>query len=211
MDTGELRNSLTREKASSDAIVASHFPDTEAHPILPSNALSPEDTVKYLHLKNQQMQRQHEQEIANMNLAMLKVRESLEQDKRRTLAEFWRQADIEKQKAITQIKKNCVDCGKTTKTKTILTSVPSFPSVSTSSAVSSKPLVSPSFKTMTPVTSLNSLPSTLPTITWPWRVWGPGRGGGDHHYSPSQTGRKTHVKTKKHLILGSRDSTFVAR
>ena len=183
MGTGELRNSLPREKASPDVIVAfrNNSPVTEANPILPSNALSPEDTVKYVHLMNQQMQRQHEQEIANMNLAMLKVRESLEQDKRRTLAEFWRQADIEKQKAITQIKKKCVDCGKTTKNKTILTSVPSFPSVSTSSTVSSKPLASSSFKTITPLTSHNSLPS--PTITWPWRVWRPGRGGGggDNH------------------------------
>ena len=53
-------------------------------------------------------------------------------------------------------------------TKTISTSVSSSPSVSTSSTfspASSKPLASPSFIAMTPVTSLNSLPSPLATVT----------------------------------------------
>ena len=147
--TGELRNGLLREKASHDANAAfcNNSPVAEANPILPSNALSPEDTVKYLHLMNQKMQQQHEKEIVNMNLAMLKVRESLEQDKRRTLAEFWKQADIEKQKAITQIKKNCVECGKTTKTKTILNSVPS--SFSLVSRHNSLPSHFPSIKSAT--------------------------------------------------------------
>ena len=53
-------------------------------------------------------------------------------------------------------------------TKTISTSVSSSPTVSTSSTfspASSKALASPSFIAMTPVTSLNSLPSPLATVT----------------------------------------------
>ena len=87
---------------------------TTTSPSLPQSALSLEATVKYLQLEMANMQRKHQQELLNMTQAMLKVRENLEQDKRKILADFWKQADKEKQMAIAQIKKKqwCGQCGK---------------------------------------------------------------------------------------------------
>ena len=70
---------------------------------LPTSALSLEATVTYLQLEMAKMQRKHQQELMNMTQTMLKVRESMEEDKRKILADFWKQADKEKQMAIEQI------------------------------------------------------------------------------------------------------------
>ena len=83
-----------------------------ALPRLP--VLSPLDTVKYLQQEMVKMKQKHRLEVFSMKLALQKVRESWEQEKKRILVDFWRQADIEKQKAITEIKKKqwCGHCGK---------------------------------------------------------------------------------------------------
>ena len=124
---GVIKQSLHREKASPDLIVAFSKISCDkresdsaeagrlriqndkitANPCLSSTAISPETTVKYLQLQMVKMKRKHQQEMIQMKM-------SLELDKRRILADFWKQADIEKQKAIAQIKKKqwCGVCGK---------------------------------------------------------------------------------------------------
>ena len=132
---GVIKKSPHRKKASPDLIVAfirfacgykkeSDSAETSrlriqndniaANPCLPSTAIGPEATVKNLLREMVKIKRKHHQEMIQMNQTMLNMKMSLEQDKRRIIADFWKQADIEKQKAIAQIKKKqwCGVCGK---------------------------------------------------------------------------------------------------
>ena len=83
-----------------------------------SQAGSPEATIKGLQLELEKMQWRHQQEMAevkhNADLVMMEMRNGMEQDKQRTLADCRKQAEIERQKAIAQTKKKqwCAMCGK---------------------------------------------------------------------------------------------------
>ena len=79
---------------------------------------SPEATIKGLQLELEKMQWRHQQEMAEMkhntDLIMMEMRNSLEQDKQRAIADSRKQAEIERQKAIAETKKKqwCANCGK---------------------------------------------------------------------------------------------------
>ena len=79
---------------------------------------SPEATIKGLQMELEKMQWRHQQELAevkhNADLILMEMRGSMEQDKQRSIADCRKQAEIEKQKVISETKKKqwCANCGK---------------------------------------------------------------------------------------------------
>lgn len=79
---------------------------------------SPEATIKGLQMELEKMQWRHQQEMAevkhNADLILMEMRGSMEQDKQRSIADCRKQAEIEKQKVISETKKKqwCANCGK---------------------------------------------------------------------------------------------------
>ena len=79
---------------------------------------SPEAQIKGLQMELEKMQWRHQQELAevkhNADLILMEMRGSMEQDKQRSIADCRKQAEIEKQKVISETKKKqwCANCGK---------------------------------------------------------------------------------------------------
>lgn len=79
---------------------------------------SPEAQVKLLQLEMEKMQWRHQQELAelkhNADLIVVEMRQSLEAEKQKALADQRKQADLDKQKAVAETKKKqwCAQCGK---------------------------------------------------------------------------------------------------
>jgi len=79
---------------------------------------SPEATIKGLQMELEKMQWRHQQELAevkhNADLILMEMRGSMEQDKQRSISDCRKQAEIEKQKVISETKKKqwCANCGK---------------------------------------------------------------------------------------------------
>ena len=79
---------------------------------------SPEAQVKVLQLEMEKMQWRHQQELSEMkhnaDLMLLEMRQSMQSEKAKEIADLKKQADVEKMKAITETKKKqwCAHCGK---------------------------------------------------------------------------------------------------
>ncbi|XP_059087825.1 MYND-type zinc finger-containing chromatin reader ZMYND8-like isoform X1 [Tigriopus californicus] len=79
---------------------------------------SHEAHIKSLQLELEKMQWRHQQELAevkhNADLILLELRQSMESEKQKTLNDIRKQADIDRQKAISETKKKqwCANCGK---------------------------------------------------------------------------------------------------
>merc|ERR1711892_1343446 len=79
---------------------------------------SPEATIKGLQLELEKMQWRHNQEVAemkqNVDMMLKEMKGNIEKENQRTIEQFKKQADIEKQKAIAETKKKqwCANCTK---------------------------------------------------------------------------------------------------
>jgi len=79
---------------------------------------SPEATIKGLQLELEKMQWRHNQEVSemkqNVDMMLKEMKGNIEKENQRTIEQFKKQADIEKQKAITETKKKqwCANCTK---------------------------------------------------------------------------------------------------
>jgi len=79
---------------------------------------SPEATIKGLQLELEKMQWRHNQEVAemkqNVDMMLKEMKGNIEKENQRTIEQFKKQAEIEKQKAIAETKKKqwCANCSK---------------------------------------------------------------------------------------------------
>jgi len=79
---------------------------------------SPEATIKGLQLELEKMQWRHNQEVAemkqNVDMMLKEMKGNIEKENQRTIEQFKKQAEIEKQKAIAETKKKqwCANCTK---------------------------------------------------------------------------------------------------
>lgn len=79
---------------------------------------SPEAMIKALQIEMEKQQWRHQQELAevkhNADLILMELRQSMENEKQKTLGDLKKQLEIEKQKAIAETKKKqwCANCGK---------------------------------------------------------------------------------------------------